>query len=263
MRTEFYLSFVKHSRFFPKKYNFNYRFFWTKFDIDELNELDSKFFFFSRNRFNLISFYDRDHFNLGHQDTRKNIEAFFSENGIHEEILKIELVTNPRILGYTFNPVSFYFIETTNNPYAIIAIGNTFNEQKPYLLRPELKKDNEWIFTTKKEFYISPFISVENSMTFKIRRTVDTLIINIDDHHKNGELELRASYSGKRLEWNSKNILKLFFSYPLITFRIIFSIHYHALRLFMMKIPYFKKSDEADLQKNLFVRKNGSFIRES
>jgi DUF1365 family protein len=158
--------------------------------------------------------------------------------------------------------VSFYFIETTNNPYVIIAIGNTFNEQKPYLLRPELKKDNEWIFTTKKEFYISPFISVENSMTFKIRRSLDALVINIDDHHKNGELELRASYSGKRLEWNSKNILKLFFSYPLITFRIIFSIHYHALRLFMMKIPYFKKSDEADLQKNLFVRKNGTFVKE-
>jgi DUF1365 family protein len=98
-------------------------------------------------------------------------------------------------------------------------------------------------------------------MTFKIKRSLDALVINIDDFNKNCELELRASYSGKRLEWNSKNILKLFFSYPLITFRIIFSIHYHALRLFMMKIPYFKKSDEAQLQKNLYVRQNGSFVK--
>lgn len=261
MKSEFYLSFVKHTRFIPKRYEFNYRFFWTKFNIDELESLHNKFFFFSLNKFNLFSFYECDHFSMGHKSVRKNIETYFSENGIKEEIKTIELVTNPRVLGYTFNPVSFYFIETTTHPYVIIAIGNTFSEQKPYLVRPENYQTGQWIFKTKKEFYISPFISCENDLTFIIKKSEKNLVINIEDHRPNNELELRASFVGKRFDWNSKNLFKLLFNYPLITFRIIFSIHYHALRLYLMKIPYFKKSDELDKQKNLFVWKKNAYIK--
>ncbi len=263
MKSEFYLSFVRHKRFFPRKYEFDYRFFWTKFNIDELDSLHANTFFFSRNSFNLISFYDRDHFNLGFPDTRKNIEAYFKENGIFEEITDIELLTNPRVLGYTFNPVSFYFIQTTDHPYVVIAIGNTFHEQKPYLVRPECLISDEWMFNSVKEFYISPFISAKNALTFKIKRKDRSLVIHIDDHNPSGELELTASFSGKSLEWNSKNILKLFFTYPFITFRIIFSIHYHALKLFLLKIPYYKKSDEKELQTNLFSKNKGIYTKKS
>ncbi len=263
MRSEFFISFVRHERFFPKRYIFDYRFFWTKFDLDELDELDKSTTWFSRNKFNAISFYDTDHINLGKKTLKENIQAFLLEQGVHEPILKIELVTNPRVLGYTFNPVSFYFLETPSAPYIIIEIGNTFNEQKPYLVRPETKQGDQWIFTTQKRFYISPFTSVENTMTFKIKRSEKSLVINIDDFNKNGELEVRAAFSGKSFPWSNQNIMKLFFSYPLITFRIITSIHYHALKLFLMRIPFWKKADDIHLQTDLYVWKDGTFKKKA
>lgn len=261
MKSGFYISTIKHIRYFPKKYIFDYGFFWTRFDLDELDELHARTTVFSRNRFNLVSYYDNDHVNLGFNTTKENIQAFLIEQGVTEEIQKVELITNPRILGYTFNPVSFYFIETHKNPYVVIEIGNTFKEQKPYLVSPEMLNDGEWIFSTKKYFYISPFTSVENSMTFKIRRSENSLVINIDDFDKSEKLEVRASFSGKAEPWSNRRLLQLCLSYPFITLRIIGSIHYHAFRLFLLRVPFWKKSQNAEFQKDLFVWEKKSFRR--
>lgn len=259
MKSQFFVSFINHRRFIPKPYVFNNRFFWTMFDLDELNELDKKTTGFSRNKFNLISFHDRDHVNLGFATTKENIQAFLNEQGVSEKILKIELITNPRILGYTFNPVSFYFIETASNPYVVIEIGNTYKEQKPFLVRPECLIDGEWVFTTQKKFYISPFTSVENSMTFRIKRNLKSVVINIDDFDKEGRLEVRAAYTGQALEWNTVNLLKMFFKFPLMTLGTISSIHYHAMKLYIMRVPYFRKSDDAHLQVDHYVWKDKYF----
>jgi DUF1365 family protein len=261
MNSGFLTSFVRHIRFIPKRYSFDYSFFWTRFDLDELDKLKKETSLFSRNSFNLISFYDGDHIHLGHSTTKENIAEYLKENHIDEKIVKIELVTNPRILGYTFNPVSFYFIETETSPYVLIEIGNTFGEQKPYLLNPECKKGDEWIFTTKKYFYISPFASVENIMTFRIRRSEKSLSITIDDYNKEGNLEIKTIYQGNEQEWSDLTILKNILLFPFITLRIILSIHYHALRLYLKNIPYFKKSDDSDLQTDLFIWEKNKFKR--
>jgi uncharacterized protein len=253
VRSEFYISFVKHIRHFPRKYEFDYRFFWTRFNLDELDELHAKTPFFSRNKLNLIAFYDKDHIHLGYNSLKENVTAFLRENGVTEEIKSIELVTNPRVLGYTFNPVSFYFIETVTGPYMIAEVGNTFHELKPYLVTPEAFSHGEWTFSTKKHFYVSPFTSLENSMTFKVRRKEKSLVINIDDYAANGELEVQAIFSGVSHPWTTRNILKLLASYPFITFRIITAIHYHALRLFLMKVPFRKKKEALHLQTGRFV----------
>ncbi len=263
MNSEFYISFVRHIRYFPRRYEFDYNFFWAKFDLNELDELHTRTTFFSRNRFNLLSFYDNDHFNLGFSTTRENVEAFLRENGVTADVTNVELVTNPRVLGYTFNPVSFFFIETTTAPYLVIEIGNTFKECKPYFVATECLSAGTWIFTTPKNFYVSPYTSVENTMTFRVRRDNRGLVISIDDFDKKGNLEVRAVFSGKSRAWSTENVLKLFFSYPLITLRIIWAIHYHALKLFMMKVPHRKKTQDSELQTGVFVWSKRTFRRKS
>lgn len=259
MNSGFFISFIKHERFFPKKYEFENRYFWSKFDLDELDKLQETTPIFSRNKFNLVTFRDHDHINLGHTTLKENVQAFLVEQGVNEKIIKIDLVTNPRILGYVFNSVSFYFIETDKSPYIVIEIGNTFKEQKPYLVRPEFKNGDQWVFTTQKHFYISPFTSLENSMTFKIKRSEKNFVVNIDDFNSRNELEVRASFTGRFVPWSTATLLKFFFIYPMTTLRLISSIHYHALKLWMMKVPYFKKSDNLHLQTDLYVWKNKSF----
>ncbi len=259
MNSGFYLSYIKHERFFPIKYQFENRYFWSKFDLDELDELAKKTSIFSRNKFNLVTFRDHDHINLGHETLKENLQVFLSEQGVRDKITKAEFVTNPRILGYVFNSVSFYFIETAEAPYIVIEIGNTFKEQKPYLLKPEHRVGDQWVFKTQKHFYISPFTSLENSMTFKIKRNEKSFVVNIDDFNTKGELEVRASFSGKFIPWSTKTLLKFFFIYPMTTLRLISSIHYHAIKLFFLKVPYYKKDDNQHLQTDLYVWKNKSF----
>lgn len=259
MNSGFFISYIKHERFIPKKYEFENRYFWSKFDLDELDTLHQSTSIFSRNKFNLVTFRDHDHINLGHATLKENIQAFLQEQGVNEKITKIDLVTNPRILGYVFNSVSFYFIETENSPYVVVEIGNTFKEQKPYLLKPEHKNGDQWVFTTQKHFYISPFTSLENIMTFKIRRNEKSFVVNIDDFNSQNELEVRASFTGRFVPWSTSTLLKFFFIYPLTTLRLISSIHYHALKLWMMKVPYYKKDDNLHLQTDLYVWKNKSF----
>lgn len=263
MNSGFYISFIRHERFFPKQYSFENRYFWSKFDLDELDELDKKTSIFSRNKFNLVTFRDHDHINLGHDTLKENIQAFLAEQGVNERITKIEFVTNPRILGYVFNSVSFYFIETEKEPYIVIEIGNTFKEQKPYLVRPENKIGDQWVFKTQKNFYISPFTSLENSMTFKIKRNEKSFVVNIDDFNNKDELEVRASFTGKFVPWSNETLLKFFFIYPLTTLRLISSIHYHAVKLFLMKVPYYKKSDNPHLQTDLYEWKMNSFRKKT
>jgi len=252
-------SFVSHQRYFPRKYRFNYQFFWCFFDLDELEGLSKKTWPFSYNKFNFVSFFDRDHFSLGQPTLKENVIELLKQNNVTDDVISIKLMTNIRILGYVFNPVSFYFVQTKNSPYLIIEIGNTFSELKPYFVSPKHLEDGVWTFKTMKEFYISPFISLDNTMTFKISHKSDKVSVLIDDVNKNGELELKAIYTGTIEEWSSKKLLYNFFRFPLISFRIITAIHYHAFKLFMMKIPYFKKKENTHLQTGVYQWKQGYY----
>lgn len=263
MSSGFYVSFIRHERFFPVSYAFTNRYFWTCVDLDELDDLAARTPIFSRNRFNLVTFRDHDHINLGNRSLKENLQAFLTEQGVPEKILRAEFVTNPRILGYVFNSVSFYFVQTEKSPYVVIEIGNTFNEQKPYLVRPECDQNGTWEFTTQKKFYISPFTSVENTMRFRIKRTEKSFVVNIDDFTKEGKLEVRASFTGQWVPWSTGALLKFFFKYPLTTLRLISSIHFHALKLYLKRVPYYKKTDLAHLQTDLYEWRDGSFRKRS
>ena len=252
-------SFVRHQRYFPREYKFNYRFFWCLFDLDELDLLAERTWCFSRNKFNLFSFYDRDHMYRGHKTLKENVLDYMKSMGVTEKVLNIQLLANARILGYVFNPVSFYFIQTENSPYVIIQIGNTFSELKPYLVDKTHLKDGVWTFRTIKEFYISPFISLDNEMTFKISHKGKSVSVLIDDMTSEGRTELKASYQGTIREWSARKLMGYFFRFPLMSFRIIAAIHYHALKLYLMKIPLFRKHENLHRETGVYQWKQGYY----
>ena len=122
---------VIHKRFKPKEHYFKYKVFSLLINLSELDELDKKINFFSLNRFNLISFYEKDH---GKRDNtslihwvKKNLE----DNNINSENVKIKLLCYPRILGYVFNPLSVFYIYDIDEKLVCILyeVKNTFGEQ--------------------------------------------------------------------------------------------------------------------------------------
>jgi DUF1365 family protein len=237
---------VIHTRFRPKSYRFGFNFFWFSIDLDELDSLQNKLWLFSHNRFNIFQFRDSDHYKDHSERLKDNIIKFVKQNGVNEEVEKIELVTSCRVLGYVFNPVSYYFIQTkSNKEYCLIEICNTFNELKMYYAGQI--QDGEAYVKTQKNYYISPFIELDSIMDFRIRRFNDHLDVNINDHEHN-QLTLNAFLTARKRKLNNWSLFKFFFTYPLITFRIIFAIHWHALKLFLMKVPFIKKSENPHLQ---------------
>ncbi len=156
MTSAIYNGTVIHKRFKPKLHFFKYKVFSLLIDLTELNILDKKISFFSYNKFNLISFFDKDH---GERDgtslvewVRKNLK----DNKIEYENIKIKLLCYPRILGYVFNPLSVFFIY--NNKEELISIlyevKNTFGEQHTYIFKVE--NDNLLQHNCEKRFHVSP-----------------------------------------------------------------------------------------------------------
>ena len=255
LKSKLYECKVGHSRTSPKKHNFSYKLFTFYLDLDELEKLNQFLIFFSVAKFNLFSFYTKDHFAKYGNNLKESIIEFAKKEGHKGDIEKITLLTHTRVLGYTFNPVCFYFLFNNENKAtaSVIEVHNTFGEMKPFYV--PLISDNEFYLKSKKYFYVSPFFNLNTEFEFSLKLPDNKLEIQIDDLEDNKKV-FYSYYKGKQLELNDLNLLKLFFKYPFVTIGIILRIHLQALKLYMKKIPFIRKIENPDLQRGVYVGKN-------
>ena len=141
MTSSIYNGTVIHKRFKPKSHFFRYKVFSLFIDLSELNTLEKKISFFSYNRFNLISFFDKDHGNRDGLSLIEWVKKNLKENRINSEEIKVRLLCYPRILGYVFNPLSvFYVYDKNENLISVLyEVKNTFGEQHTYIFKVENK----------------------------------------------------------------------------------------------------------------------------
>ena len=242
-----------HCRLKPKRHQFTHDIFMFYLDLDELEELAEKVFLIGCDRWNTYSFCRRDHIELGAATVKENILRYLKSKNIDLTGGKIKLLTNLRTFGYIFNPVSFYFcFDRFNQPVCVVPeIGNTFGELKPYLIgRPEFSED---IFRSRqtKHFYISPFVALDCWLDFQIKIPQDHLDIRIDDM-QNQEKFFYSTMTGEKRELTNRNLLKYTFVFPLVTLKIIGLIHWHALLLYLKRIPHNRKESNPHLQKEVY-----------
>jgi hypothetical protein len=241
-----------HHRLEPKEHHFRYRIFMFALDLDEIDEVAARIPFFSRNRANLYAFRDGDHLPLGKQTVKENLVGFLAEQGIQFPASgRITLITLPRVLGYIFNPVSFFFCsDAAGAPLcAVVQVGNTFGEMKPYLLPQPVERDCFRLITPK-HFYVSPFSALDLAFDFKLRVPGETLDIHIDD--REGERRvLLSALTGRRAPLTTAQLAWFTLKYPLITLKVIGLIHWHALLLWCKRLPWHRKADHADFQRGV------------
>ncbi len=244
---------VMHHRLAPKEHQFRYNIFMAYFDLDEIDEIAQRVPLFSRNRFNLYTFRDSDHLPLGQKSAKENLVAYLAKNGVAFPVGgRVKLLTLPRVLGYIFNPVSFYFCFDSAGDVicSVVQVGNTFREMKPFLIR-EPQSENFFRLVVPKHFYVSPFSSLQLLFDFKLRVPSETFEIHIDDREGDRKI-LLSVLTGKRAPFTTARLAWFTLKYPLITFRVIFLIHWHALLLWLKRVPFFRKADRADLQREVF-----------
>ena len=252
MKSCLYECEVMHHRLEPKEHHFRYRIFLFALDLDEVDEVAQRIPIFSRNRPNLYSFYDSDHLPFGRATARENCVEFLAQHGIQLPATgRITLVTLPRVLGYIFNPVSFYFCRDENGAplCAVVQVGNTFGEMKPYLIREPSQQDF-FRLVTPKHFYVSPFSALDLAFDFKLRVPAEALDIHIDDRDGDRRVLLSA-LTGQRTELSTAKLVWFTLKYPLITLQVIGLIHWHALLLWGKRLPWHRKVARVDLQRSV------------
>ncbi len=236
-----YTGNVIHKRFKPKQHYFKYKVFSIFLDLAEISSINKEINFFSYNKFNLISFYDKDHGPRDGSSLDEWVKSNLKSIGIEEKNLKIKILCYPRILGYVFNPLSIFFIYNLNSKLVSILyeVKNTFGEQHTYIFRVNEESDT-LKNNCEKKFFVSPFMDLQSEYNFKILHPSKNLSIIIDQRDKDGKL-LFASQDGIRSNLNSKNLLFSYLKHPLMTFKIISAIHFEALRLWLKGIKIVKK----------------------
>ena len=241
MTSSIYNGAVIHKRFKPKKHFFKYNVFSLLIDLSELEDLDKRIKFFSFNKFNLVSFHEKDH---GHRDGSSLVEWIkknLNENNINSKDIRIKLLCYPRIFGYVFNPLSVFFIYDSSEKLISILyeVKNTFGEQHTYIFKV---KDDANLFqhNCSKKFHVSPFIEMNCNYFFRILKPGEKISVIIDQYQTDEKI-LYASQDGKRVDFTSKELLKSYLRHPLMTFKIISAIHYEAFKLWTKGIKFIKK----------------------
>ena len=238
--SKIYTGKVIHKRFKPKEHYFKYNVFSLLIDLNELEEINKYIKFFSYNKFNIISFYDKDHGDRDGSSIKSWVKKNLRNIGILTEDISIKLLCYPRIFGYVFNPLSTYFIYNKHSELISIfyEVKNTFGEQHTYIFKAQDEKTVQ--NKCKKKFYVSPFIEMDCEYHFKTLNPREQLSVVINQNDKDGKL-LFASQDGISKDFNNKNLILSYLTHPLMTFKIIGAIHYEAFKLWAKRIKLIAK----------------------
>lgn len=236
-----YRADVMHRRLLDTPYRFRYRVFSVLLDIDRIDAAAQASALFSRNRFNLLSFHDADHLPAGRSDLRAWAEAVLAGGGIDGRGLRIRLLCFPRVLGWTFNPLSLWYCETTDGvPVAVIAeVRNTFGERHCYLL-PAASSSWPLRATHGKEFHVSPFIGMQARYEFRLSRPGERLGVAIREW-RGDQLLLVATQTGERRPFATASLVAEVARVPLQTLKVLAAIHWHALKIWLAGARFHRK----------------------
>lgn len=244
----FYVGPVMHARMKPVAHRFSYRVFNLLIDLDKLEEAGRLSRFFSLGRFNILSFRAADHGPLARgngDDPRSAITRILKDAGVEDAPARTLLLCYPRVFGFVFNPISVYFCYDKDQCLmaAIYEVRNTFGDRHSYVAPV---RDGELSMAglrqrAEKLFYVSPFMPPQLTYHFRLRPpTEGDVAVRILETDPAGPM-LAATFTGEKQAMTDASCLRLAFGLPFMTLKVVFGIHWEALKLFVKGAPFFHR----------------------
>jgi len=232
---------VMHARMKPKAHRFTYSVYSLLIDLDRLDEAAKASFMFSVDRFNLLSFHEKDHGPGDGAPLGAHARKLFQRAGMAAVPARILLLCYPRVLGFTFNPIAVYFAYGEDGDLigVIYEVRNTFGEMHTYvapimdgeLTEAGLRQERD------KLFYVSPFMEMGMRYRFRIRPPGPDIAFRILENDAAGPI-LSASFIGRHTNLTTASLLSAFFRVPLMTLKVVGGIHWEAMKLWFKGIRF-------------------------
>ncbi|MEO5876833.1 MAG: DUF1365 domain-containing protein [Streptosporangiaceae bacterium] len=229
--TAIYESVVRHVRPEPLHHAFTYATYLWLIDLDDPPRLGVLT--------PLASFESRDHAGDPGRTIRENLTEFLAFNGVDLADGRVLMLTNARVLGHVFNPLTVYWChDAEGDPVCVVAeVHNTYGERHRYLLWP----DGKGLARTAKEFYVSPFYPVEGEYRMSLPMPAEALALTIA-LHRTGERPFVAGLTGRRRPGTRRELLRAFARHPWAPLAGAARIRIQGFRLFLRGLPVLPRS---------------------
>ncbi len=244
MRSGLYEGSLLHARTAPAHNAFRYPVCFYGLDLDELPELDRRLTLFGYNRPAVLTFRDGDHLGDPQRPCKENVVAFLAERGIDLAGGRVLLITNLRLLGYVFNPVSYFHCYAADGSLAAIVaeVSNTFGERHSYLLTAEnrVRDGARQVYEHRKVMHVSPFFGMDQTYRFSFEGPGERMHAGVGIA-EGGEQPFWAELTGVRHPLTDARIARALVRYPLMSQQVSGLIHWQAVKLAMKKVPFHRK----------------------
>ena len=231
---------VSHQRHGRPGHRFRYRVLMTLLDLDELPILNRRLRLFGHNSSRPVAFRDSDHLAASGRGVRVDLEATAQAQGHELPGGRVELLTQCRVLGYVFNPVSFFYCydRDARLRLTVAEVNNTYGDRHGYVLPAA---DAAFQRRSKKLMHVSPFFE-PNAGTYRWELPPPGNRVDVGvDLSRNGETQLSARLSLDRRPLTDPALASVLARQPFMTLKVVGAIHFEALRLFGKRIKFWER----------------------
>ncbi len=213
-------------------------------DPDKPQALFDKHRLWSASRFAPIRFKRKDYFNKSTESITANVKCMVAEQLDNKDLGSVRMVTQPRMWGWLFNPLTIYFVWDVKDQLcaAVLEVTNTpWKERHFYCCA--LVYNNEkslWEATFDKKLHVSPFLASNYRYDFTVKEQGNDVIVllNVVPLNQDAKPILRTVLKIRRQEPTKQTLSKALRYNAFSTFKTSLGIHYQALRLWLKRVPF-------------------------
>lgn len=250
LRSHFLVGTIRHHRARVAAYEFAHNVWYLALDLDERDQVNHRLPLLSFNRRNLLELRDTDHLAGGSEGLRSAVSRRLLIHGFDPTMMRITLIAYPRVLGYVFNPVSFYLCHDAADTLRVVLaeVHNTHGDREVYDFLPDAGDGSMFRGSQEKRMYVSPFIAADAHYQLLVQEDDEQLAVTIREN-EGDELVLVAQLQVRRVPLTNPSLLRLLARDPLVPLKTSALIFWHAIRLWWRGVSwhrYRRNPDQAD-----------------